>query len=100
ASKEFAKGRPKNYLTKENIKRIEEIYKYWQEVENLSRIISLEEVINNDYNLSPSRYVTVYEKEGYIPIRDVLDKLAEIEKEKIEIDNNLKNILKKLRMKL
>ena len=96
ASKEFAKGRPKNFLTEENIKKIEDAYKDWQELESFSKIINIDEVIKNDYNLSPSRYVSVTEKEEYLPIDEALVELAEVEEERKEVDKELKEIMQKI----
>lgn len=97
ASKEFVKGRPKNYLTEENIRKIEDVYKSWKEVESFSKIINNEEAARNDYNLSPSRYVAIGEKEEYLPVDEVLVELAQAEEERREIDKELKEILMKLR---
>ena len=96
ASKEFAKGRPKNYLTQTNIKKIEDAYKKWGEIEGFSKIITVDEAVRNDYNLSPSRYVAIAEKEEYLPIDEALVELAEVEEEKKEIDKQLSEILKKI----
>lgn len=96
ASKEFAKGRPKNYLTQTNAKKIEDAYKKWGEIEGFSKIITVDETVRNDYNLSPSRYVAIAEKEEYLPIDEALVELAEVEEEKKEIDKQLSEILKKI----
>jgi len=97
ASKEFAKGRPKNYLTYENIEKIERVYNGWEEVGGFSKIISNEEAARNDYNLSPSRYVATGEKEEYLPIDEALVELEQVKEEGEEIDRELNQILKKLR---
>jgi len=96
ASKEFAKGRPKNYLTKENIKKILDIYRKWKEVEGLSKIITIEEARRNDYNLSPSRYVWIDKKEDILPVEDVLVELGKIEEDRKLVDEELRGILGKL----
>jgi len=96
ASKEFAKGRPKNYLTEENIRKIEKVYENWREVDGFSKIVTDEEVARNDYNLSPSRYVAVGEKEEYLPIDEALVELAQVEEESKEIEAELKAIVEKL----
>ena len=96
ASKEFAKGRPKNYLTDEHIRKIEEVYKNWQEVDGLSKIITIEEVAKNDSNLSPSRYVEIGEKEEYLPLDEALVELAQVEEERKEIEAELNAIVQKL----
>ena len=93
ASKEFAKGRPKNYLTEENIKRIEDVYKNWEAIEGFSKIITNEEAARNDYNLSPSRYVATGEKEEYLPVDEVLVELEQVEEERKAIDEELNAIL-------
>ncbi len=96
ASKEFAKGRPKNYLTEENIKKILDAYFGWKEIEGFSKIITIEEARKNDYNLSPSRYVSVDEKEEITPVEDILIELGEVEEEREKVDSELKEILKML----
>jgi len=96
ASKEFAKGRPKNYLTDENIKKILDAYLNWREIEGFSKIITIEEVRRNDYNLSPSRYVSVDEKEEILPVEDILVELGKVEEERREVDKELKEILQKM----
>ncbi len=96
ASKEFAKGRPKNYLTGENIKRIEDVYKNWEEVEGFSKIITNDEAARNDYNLSPSRYVVTGEKEVYLPVDEVLVELEQVEEERKVIDKELDEILEEI----
>ncbi|MBW9221500.1 type I restriction-modification system subunit M [Methanothermococcus sp. SCGC AD-155-C09] len=99
ASKEFAKGRPKNYLTNKNIKKILDAYFDWKEIEGFSKIITIEEAKKNDYNLSPSRYVSVDEKEEILPVEEILVELAKVEEERKEIDKELKEILNKLKWK-
>jgi len=89
ASRPFAKGRPKNYLTEEHIERIVGIYHEWMAEEDLSAIITAEEAARNDYNLSPSRYVAVDESEEVLP-------LEEAEEERKETDRELQEVLRAL----
>jgi type I restriction enzyme M protein len=96
ASKEYKKGRPKNYLTEEGIRKIEEVYKEWKEVEGFSKIITIEEARKNDYNLSPSRYISTDEEEEYISVEEILVELSQAEEERESIDAELNTILRKL----
>jgi type I restriction enzyme M protein len=96
ASKEFLKGRPKNYLGEENIKRIADSYLGWQEVEGLNKIISVDEAVRNDCNLSPSRYVASNNKEEILPLDEAIVLLSEAEEERQTVDRELKDILNKL----
>jgi len=96
ASTEFLKGRPKNYLSEENIRRIAEAYLGWQEVEDLSKIIRVDEAVRNDYNLSPSHYVASNNKEEVLQLDEAVVILSEAEEERQTIDRELNEILSKL----
>ncbi len=96
ASGEFLKGRPKNYLGEENIKRIADIYLGWQEVEGFSKVIKTDEAVRNDYNLSPSRYVASNHQEEVLPLDEAVVLLSEAEEERQAVDKELNEILGKL----
>jgi type I restriction enzyme M protein len=93
ASKLFAKGRPKNYLTVEHVDRIAQLYHQWKAEEGLSAIITGEEAARNDYNLSPSRYVATNDKEDVLPLEDAVVLLREAEEERARADGQLKEVL-------
>jgi len=57
ASGEATKGSPKNYLTEEAVAKIAEAYHAGKDVPGFVKVISVEEVTANDYNLSPSRFI-------------------------------------------
>jgi type I restriction enzyme M protein len=92
----FEKGRPKNFLSDENINRIANIYLEWKEEEGISKIIPIEEAARNDYNLSPSRYVAQNGKDDTLPLEDAVVQLQEAEEERQKADEKLKAILEKL----
>lgn len=93
ATKEFIPGKPQNSLGKENIQKIVEIYREFKEVENLSRIISKEKVRETDYNLSPSRFINIYEEEKYRPISEIKNDLKKLEEEREKIEEKVNKIL-------
>ena len=103
ANREFEKGDPKNYIPDAAIARIVEAYKRQTsqvletcDVYPYVRMVGREEIVKNDYNLSPSRYIHTSETEEFRPISEILDDLKIIEEETIEVDNTLKTILKNL----
>ena len=96
ASKLFDKGRPKNYLAEEHIERIAQVYHEWKAEEGLSAIITKEEAARNDYNLSPSRYVTTDEQEEVLPLEEAVVLLQEAEEELREADRKLREVLQAL----
>lgn len=95
-SKLFEKGRPKNYLTEESIRTITAIYQDWKAEEGISAVIAKEEAVRNDYNLSPSRYVTQNGGEEVLPLEDAVVLLQEAEEERKEADEKLRNVLVEL----
>ncbi len=96
AAREFKKGRPKNYLPEESIVRIADLYLNWQEQEGISKIITRAEAVKNDYNLSPSRYVTQDGEDDTLPLEDAVVLLQEAEEERKAADEKLAEILKAL----
>ena len=100
ASKQFEKGRPKNFLTEKNIETIASVYLNWKSEEALSQIVSSDEVVRNDYNLSPSRYITLGKEEDMLPVDEAIVLLKEAEEEIIEVNSRLRNVLEKLGLEL
>ena len=96
AGKEFEKGDPKNFIPQSSIEKITEYYKTFKEEEKFARLVSKEEIVKNDYNISPSRYIQITEAETYRPISEIVEELKTLEEEAAEIDQELKNIFQKL----
>lgn len=96
ASKLFTKGRPKNELTEAHIAQIAEVYLDWKEEEEVSAIIAEDEAVRNDYNLSPSRYISVEEGEPVLPLEEAVVLLRQAEEARAEADAELSAVLARL----
>ncbi|SCG85974.1 type I restriction-modification system subunit M [Methanobacterium congolense] len=96
SSELFEKGRPKNYIPNIFIEKISLIYHHWKEEENLSKIIKNEDVVKNDFNLSPSRYVILNKEENLLSLEEAVIKLKDAEEKQKNADKELSNILNKL----
>ncbi len=96
ASQLVAKGKPKNYLKPEHIQRIAEVMRSWEEAEKLSKVVPVEELAKNDYNISPSRYIHTGDATTYRPIPEIVKELEAIEAEARETDEELKRILQRI----
>jgi type I restriction enzyme M protein len=96
ASLEFQKGRPKNFIPDDKIKKIAKAFHDWKDVKRFVKIIGKEEAAKNDYNLSPSRYVGNAKQEEYRDVGEILVELAELEEERVKTDKELDNIMKKI----
>jgi type I restriction enzyme M protein len=103
AGKEFEKCDPKNFIPPASIEKLADYYKAFKEEENppagragFARLVSKEEIVKNDYNISPSRYIQITDAETYRPLGELVEELKALEEEAAEIDKELKTIFQKL----
>jgi len=96
ASKEFIPGKPQNTLGRENIEKIVKTYHQFKEIEKFSKIIGFKEIQEANYNLSPSRFISVFEEEKYRPIAEIKKDLGEVEKKRKKVESKIDKIFKKI----
>jgi type I restriction enzyme M protein len=96
ASQECKKGRPKNYIPDESIKKIADAFVKGEDADRFMKVVTTEQARKNDFNLSPSRYVDTTEKEIYRPIPKILKELEELEKKAVDVDKELKEVFQKI----
>ena len=70
-SKILTQKRAQNILEENDIDRLYSLYQNYSDEEDYSRIVTLQEIRDKEYNLSPNRYV-VYHKEEIRPYVEVL----------------------------
>jgi type I restriction enzyme M protein len=99
ASLEFKKGRPKNYLPGDSIHKIADAFIKGEDVVRSVKEITTEEARENDFNLSPSRYVDTSVKETYRPIPEILKELKGLDEQAKKSDEDLEKIFKQMRFK-
>lgn len=81
ASKEFEKDGKQNILTEQNIEKICDAYKQRLDIDKFSRLVSFQEIQENDYNLNIPRYVDTYEPEPLPDMAVTLTELINIERD-------------------
>jgi len=85
------------FLTGQYIARIAAIYHQWLAGANdhapLHAIITGAEAARNDYNFSPSRYVSVNGKEEVLALEEAVVHLLEVEEERAEADRRWQRCL-------
>ncbi len=79
AAEHFTKGKRQNQLSDAHIERIVSAYRDRSEQERYSRRVSMREIVDNDYNLNISRYVSTAEAEKEIDLAVVHADLMKIE---------------------
>ena len=95
-SKHFEKGKPKNILTDEGIDIATTVYQTWESRDKLSAVITLEDALKTDYNLSPSQFVDVGEKVEHRPVNEILADLTEARIAREKADSALEGVLAQL----
>jgi len=75
------------------IETIARLYHDWRAEPELSVVISREEAARNDYNISPSRYVSTNGGEEVLQLEEVLVRLEAAEEERAEAERALRGVL-------
>jgi type I restriction enzyme M protein len=96
ASKEYQEGKKQNTLSKENIQKIVNAYREFKDLEKFSKVITIEEVREADYNLSPSRFVNIAEEEEYRSIEEIKSELKRLEEERRRVEERVREILERV----
>jgi type I restriction enzyme M protein len=74
------------------IRKIVEAYRSFKDVEKFARVITIDEVREADYNLSPSRFVSVAEEESYREVGEILEELRKLEEERRAVEERINKI--------
>jgi type I restriction enzyme M protein len=85
-----------NKLTEDGIQHIVENFNDWKTEERVSRVVDLEEIRENDYNLNIALYVDTTEPEEDIDVTEELQKLRKLENEREEIESTMKQHMEAL----
>lgn len=95
-SNEYKPAKSQNKLTSENISRIIEAYRNWQDTEKLAKVVNISEIAENDYNLNITRYVNVADEEEKIDVAQEINILQELAKERNKAEQEMMHYLKEL----
>ena len=93
ASQRVRKGRPKNYIPEEDLRRLAAAYLKSEPVEGEIAVITREQVEEADYNLSPSRWVGVNEELSLESIPSLLEELRLLNNRDTKLTNDILRIL-------
>jgi type I restriction enzyme M protein len=96
ASAFFVKKKPKNELADDGIAAVAEVFHKWESREKLSRVVTLEEVRETDFNLSPSLFVNTNDAHVHRPLAEIVSDLRQAREEKNRADTSLDRLLKTL----
>ena len=100
ASREFYKDGNKNYLSEENQKNILDYYSKREDVQYVSKLVSIDDIISNEYNLTVSTYVEQEDTREKLNIDEINEKLMNPETGVVVEVNKLRAQVEKIIMKL
>ena len=96
AGREFRKGTPKNYLPEEAVKKIAGAFLTGKPVDSFCAAITNQEAAENDFNLSPSRYLTNGAGSTTRELPEIVRDLTSLTKEEETISVELEKLFGKL----
>lgn len=96
ASKEFKAGKNQNELTDEHIQKIYKTYRDRANVERYAHVATMEEIVENGYNLNIPRYVDTAEPEEIIDLKAVSEEMNSIQAEINKSEDRLKAMFSEL----
>ena len=96
ASHDFIKRPKQNNISDDHIDKIVNTYLNRCSVDKYSRVVEVEEIIKNGYNLNMPRYVDTYVKEEVASLEVTMRELSEIDKEIDEANKKLLGMMKML----
>lgn len=96
ASKEFEPGKNQNNLTDANVDKIISTYRDRAEIDKYSKLVMLQEIRDNEYNLNIPRYVDSFEADEEIDPQDMMIKIHECENKELELKEKIEKSFKEL----
>lgn len=96
AEEEFQEGKNQNSLRNQDVAKIVEAFEKFEDIEKYARVVTLEEIKENDYNLNISRYIDKSVEEEPVDIGSVLTDIEMIEIERTYTKKKLYTYLQQL----
>jgi type I restriction enzyme M protein len=89
----YRRGRNQNTLEPEHVAQIYAWYRAYQDVEGAARVVTLEEIAQNDWNLNIPRYVEPVVEENTLTVAEAIQDLKEALNEAYASEDRLKVLL-------
>lgn len=96
ANREYGEGTKQNHLRDEDITKITTTFNERRSNEGYSKMISLKEVEENDYNLNITLYVDTAEKESLVDLKATWSKIRQLTKRRNRLQKLLEEDLEEL----
>ncbi len=97
AEKDFSEGKNQNSLRVQDIQKIVRAHDDWRDIPRYARVVDFKEIEENEFNLNVRRYIENGDKEEEIDVTVVKKELANLEKERAEIEKKVEGYLSELK---
>lgn len=91
-------GKSQNLLSDKNVKRLSEAFCVYQDENRFSKVVSLEEIKNNDFNLNIASYVQIADEEEKIDVKLELKKLKKLQLKRKVAEEKMTEFLEELKV--
>ena len=99
ASEHFEKVKTQNVLREEHIEKIVNAYRNRTTEDKYSYVATMDELIENDYNLNIPRYVDTFEEEEPVDLEAVSNELQALERDLANTDKSIADFCNELNIK-
>lgn len=96
AEHDFLEGKNQNSLKKQDIEKIIKTYDKYADTEKYARVVSPEELKENEYNLNIRNYIDGSENQEIIDVKKVWNELRQLSSERDEVNKQVSSFLKDL----
>lgn len=93
---DYQEGKNQNFLRDEDIARIVGAYDSFRDADKYSRVVDLDEIRKNDYNLNIARYIDSAEEEVQIDVEEAISELRRLEDERRQVELVMNGYLQEL----
>ncbi len=93
---EFLEGKNQNSLSDENVERLVGAFERFEDQERFARVVGLDEIEKNDWNLNIARYVQTAEPEEPIDVAAEVKKLKELQARRDEAEARMMGFVREL----
>lgn len=93
ASRQFKTGRAQNELLPEHVEQIYAWYRAYEDAEGIARLVTLDEIAANDYNLNIPRYIEPKTEQEVLTVEEAMARLRESAQGAFAAEEKLVNIL-------
>lgn len=96
ASKRATKGKPKNHLADDDVVELARVYNAGEPLDGEVAVVSLAQITDADYNLSPSRWIQQSSVQDHRSVKELLAQLDELNALAQQADQTIAKMLVKL----